>query len=392
MDFVKGRIQYVVSHPMYKMMENSIILTQKDSLNLETFMIPNKYKELKTVSLKGAAIIDTAYGSKELNVLDFEVVGQDSLLLLAYEKSKNKSNVLLFGVNQKEQQRMILSNNMKELIRDYRGNIHVLSEDTVLKVTIGKRLKIKPISKAYYLSYLAPIVDTTTTKQILSNQSDFYPAFEYFTMDFIDSSYRRITQIQDDWMMELYRSEYKWVDVRTKLWAKEKELESGIDAEVWVGANYFTRSLYWKEVYAPMFQRNDSIYIFNYPKDRLERYDKNGLLIESLGLYHHYQSKKSGFKRSLLQDPITGAVFAVFEKDGFSYVGPISLTTGEISNKYKLGFKYVEKIKIYNNKVYYVYRPFESLQKRFLYAERLPYKFRQAYVNKDYLKDIDTGK
>ena len=60
-------------------------------------------------------------------------------------------------------------------------------------------------------------------------------------------------------MMELYTSEYKWMDVRTKLWAKNKEIETGIAAEVWVGANYFTQSLYYEEAYAPMFHRNDSI-------------------------------------------------------------------------------------------------------------------------------------
>lgn len=36
-------------------------------------------------------------------------------------------------------------------------------------------------------------------------------------------------------MMELYRSEFKYVDVRTKLWAMDKEHETGIDKEIWVG-------------------------------------------------------------------------------------------------------------------------------------------------------------
>jgi hypothetical protein len=38
----------------------------------------------------------------------------------------------------------------------------------------------------------------------------------------------------------------------------------------------------------------------------------------------------------------------------------------------------VEKIRVHNNKVFFVYRPFESTQKRFLYKEKLPYNFPPA--------------
>ena len=391
--FNYDRLFYTLSHPIYKTFEGRVFSKSQDSIELFLYLTPIKYKDLKTINLKASSIIDTAYGSKELSVLDFEVIGRDSLLLLAYSKTKNKSDVLVFTVHGKEVKRFQLPCYMEEIIRDYRGNISVLSMDSALCITIGRdSFVMNSVTKDYYLNYIAPIVDTTTTKQILSNYAEIYPAFDYFTRDLIDSAYRKITKIQDDWMMELYRSEYKWVDVRTKLWAKEKEQESGIDAEVWVGANYFTRSLYWEEVYAPMFERNDSIFIFNYPKDLLEIYNKDGDFIKSIEIYHHYNRRKSGFRRNVLQDPVTGAVFALFEIDGFSYIGPISTETGEIKNKFKLGMRYVQKIRVFNNKVYYVYRPFESMQKRFLYKETLPYKFRPAKVNKDYFRSTETGK
>ena len=176
-------------------------------------------------------------------------------------------------------------------------------------------------------------------------------------------------------MMELYRSEYKWMDVRTKLWAKNKELETGIDAEIYIGANYFTQSIYYQEVYAPMFHRNDSILIFNYPKDVLLVYSIDGNLMDSIPLYHHYQAKETGWKRNLIQDRMTGSIYTTYEKDGYCYLGLVNIKTGEISEKVKLTFRYVDKIRVHNNYVYYVYRPFESIQKKFLYKEKLPYQF-----------------
>jgi hypothetical protein len=176
--------------------------------------------------------------------------------------------------------------------------------------------------------------------------------------------------------MEMYRAEYKWMDIRTKLWAKNKELETGIDAEIWVGANFFTQSIYYKEVYAPMFQRNDSVFVFNYPKDRLEIYNKYGECKDSIPIYHHYNAKQTGWQSQLIQDKITGAVYAIYEKTGSTYLGLLNMKTGNITEKVKLGFRYVDKIRVHNNVVYYVYRPFESIQKKFLYKENLPYSFR----------------
>jgi hypothetical protein len=66
--------------------------------------------------------------------------------------------------------------------------------------------------------------------------------------------------------------------------------------------------------------------------------------------------------------------------NGFSYLGLIDISTGKISNKVKLAFKYVDKIRVNNNFVYYVYRPYESTQKKYLYKEQLPYSISKSAV------------
>src|SRR5690606_15581015 len=126
----------------------------------------------------------------------------------------------------------------QELVHDYRGNPHVICENAVYGIYIrDNQVGVATLEKEYFLKYLLPIVDTNRSKMYFSTFDQYYPAFDYFIFDQLDSSYTKILNIQDDLMMELYRSEYKWVDVRTKLWAKNKELQTGIDAEIWVGAN-----------------------------------------------------------------------------------------------------------------------------------------------------------
>jgi hypothetical protein len=105
-----------------------------------------------------------------------------------------------------------------------------------------------------------------------------------------------------------------------------------------------------------------------------------GESLDTISIYHHYQPKKTGWQKQLIQDNVTGVIYAQYEKDGNMYLGIVDVKTGEINEKVKLNYKYVEKIRVHNNKVFYVYRPFESMQRRFLYKEKLPYNFPPAQL------------
>jgi hypothetical protein len=351
-------------------------------LKLEIALYPIKLKELKQVVVKAPGVPDTVFHSDRLSVADFEIQNNEDILLLTYPKQLQKgSEMLLFdGVNIKSN--FQVDDQAQYLVRDYRGNTHIVCKEKVYGVDISENeIQLGAIPRDYFFKYLARIVDTNATKMYFSNFNKDYPAFDYFVFDTYDSTYRSILNIKDDLMMELYRSEYKWVDVRTKLWAKNKERETGIDAQTWVGANFFTQSIYYKEVYAPLFHRNDSVFVFDYPKDRLIIFNRFGESLDTIPIYHHYQPKKTGWQKQLIQDNVTGIIYAEYEQDGNMYLGIVDVKTGEINEKVKLHYKYVEKIRVHNNKVYYVYRPFESMQKRFLYKEKLPYNFTAAKFN-----------
>jgi len=366
---------------------------RKDTIHLEVLLIPMRIQTSKEVIVKSVGVPDTVFGSKRLSVGDFELQANGDIILLAYPKQLQKGSELLLYDGAVTKSSVLLNDQAQELKRDFRGNAHVICKEHVYGVySDGDQIELGQIPKDYYFKYIEPIVDTNTSKIFFSDFSKIYPAFDYYVFDKLDSSYKSIVNIKDDLMMELYRSEYKWMDVRTKLWAKNKELETGIDAEIYIGANYFTQTIYYEEVYAPMFHRNDSIFIFNYPKDVLLIYDIEGKRLDSIPIYHHYQAKETGWRRNVLQDRVTGSIYATYEKDGSCYLGLMNIKTGEISEKVKLTFRYVDKIRVHNNYVYYIYRPFESIQKKFLYKEKLPYQFKgvdKAYGTKI---SIDTGK
>lgn len=371
------------THPIYEDFRQGfrVSKTGKDTLKYEVILKPSSIQNINEVVIKAPGIPDTIYGSDKLSVADFEIQKNGNLILLTYPKQLKKGGDIVLHDGKEVISSHSLTDIPEKLIRDFRGNIHVLCENQILTLVVGaNEVQVFEIERDYFLQYIAPIVDTNRTKMYLNNFNPVYPAFDYFIFDRMDSSYKKILHIEDGFMMELYKSEYKWMDVRTKLWAKNKEIETGISAEVWVGANYFTQSLYYEEAYAPMFHRNDSIFVFDYCNDHLLIFNVFGDIMDTVSIYHHYNPRKSGWKKSVIQDRITGSIYSVFEKNGFSYLGLINVKTGKIEKKVKLAYKYVEKIRVHNNFVYYIYRPFESIQRKFLYREQLPFSSPENHV------------
>ncbi len=327
-----------------------------------------KTQDIQSVDAQAHGTPLVLFKSEKLSVADFEILPNSELLLLLYPKTLKKGSQLGILSNRKITFEFEMPEKPLELIHDFRGNPHVVCENGVYGVhKFENRIGISTHDKNYFMKYIFPIVDTNYTKYYFSNFNKNYPAFDYQIYDQLDSSYANIIEIKDELMMELYRSEYKWVDVRTKLWAKNLELETGIDKEIWVGANYFTQSIYYKELYAPMFKNKDSIYVFDYYKDQLFKFNLLGVKCDSISIFHHYSPKKSGWKKNVIQDKVTEDIYAFFEKDGNCSLKKINLQTGEFEREIKFNHQYIDKFAIHNYVVYYIYRPLESAQKKFLY-------------------------
>jgi hypothetical protein len=310
------------------------------------------------------------FQSKQLSVSDFEFLENGDLLLLLYPKTLKKGSELAIFKHNEIEKTFKLKENPIELISDFRGNPQVVCEKGVYGIFNSKtELGISNLDKKYFMKYIFPIVDTSYSKFYFSNFNKNYPAFDYKIYDQLDSTYSIIAEVQDDLMMELYRSEYKWVDIRTKLWAKNLELQTGIDKEIWVGANYFTNSIYYKELYAPLFKVDEKILLFDYYKDSLFTFNLEGQKIYGSSIGHHKNPKESGWRQKLMQDKTTKEIYALFEKDGNSILKQIDINTGEIKNQLEISHKYPENVAVQNGIVYYTYRPFESMQKKFLYKQ-----------------------
>ncbi|NOQ73097.1 MAG: hypothetical protein GQ574_13915 [Crocinitomix sp.] len=339
-------------------------------INLEVVM-PNRVTNIITVT---SNVPDTLFGTQEYSVSDFEFDKSGQLILLTYEKNLSKGAVLrLLDTNQMVIDAYYVPGDAVELRTDFRKNTHLITEEKVFLVNVvDDRMKVYLEDRDYYFKYIAPLIDTIDQNIYFSNYSEVYPAFDYLEFNRIDSSYTTMKTVEDTLMMELYRSEFKYVDVRTKIWAHDKQLETGIDKEIWVGATVFTNSVYYEPLYAPLFKvGEDSIYVFDHYKNLMFKYTPEQGFVDSVRIDYHRNQRKSGWEQPLIQDRSKRTIYATFERNGYTYLSEIDRNTGIVLKSFRLHFKYVEHIKIIDGYVYYIYRPYESVQKKYIYREKL---------------------
>jgi len=355
---------YISSRTIKKALKNDGVFTTKIYLNDPTLSIFTVTPDLP----------DTIVGTQEYSIEDFEFLESGKMILLTYEKNLRSGSILrLLDENKKELDRYYISGEAVELSKDYRGNIHLITEERVFYIKVLEDdFRVYDENRDYYFRYVAPVIDSIGDNIYFSNYSEVYPAFDYYEFNTRDSTYNVILEVEDTFMMEFYRAEFKYVDVRTKIWAHQKQIETGIDKEIWVGATVFTNSIYYNPVYAPLFKTGeDTIVVFDHYKNRMYRYRPEEGFVDSTRISYHLQERKSGWEQPLLHDKKTGKVYAMFQKAGYTYLSEIDKKDGHVRKSFKLHYKYTDRIQIIGGEVFYIYRPYESIQKKYLYREFL---------------------
>lgn len=372
--------------PLYKRQSNLLLKKREaisrsgDTLFYQLFLQIDVDRQTRDVLITNPYKPQEVFASERLSVEDFEILNDNRLLLLTYERTLKKGAELLLV----DAEEIILANiklgtDAKHLFSDFRGLHHLMRDQSLDYIHLeDDEIALVPMDIDYFNRYLAPIIDTSRTKFYFTNYRETYPAADFFVYDELDSTYFKMAKVSDEIIMDMYIKEYLWMDVRTKLWAREMEQATGRDKEDIVGEAYFTQSIFYKPLYVPMFLKNDTVYLFDFYSHCIKTFNREGQALDSIAISMHLQPHKNGWSNKLIQDPVTGNVFTLLNQSGYAVICNVNLQTGSLGIPIRLDFRYVNKLIIHDNTAYYTYRPYESKQKKFLYKQLLPLYSNQA--------------
>lgn len=336
----------------------------------------NRYvKAQKTIQLNEVPVfaerkVDTVFGTWKFSVADYEFY-QDKLILLAFGKDMTQSKVVLVDKDQKVLSYFDLPEESRELFKDYQGNVNVICGNHSYKIKIiDDVIILRSLAIEDFNAYIKPCIDTIGKELYFSNFVPDYPEFSYFAFNTADSSLNEFKTVTDQELMRDYNMEYYFLKSKEKLQVRRLAEEFKIDKHrIAAHMRGLTGSMFYAPLYAPLFVVHDTVLVFDHYNNAILKYNKRQERIDSISINYHHPKNWKEWKRKIIMDSENHKAYALFQKGGFYYLKQIDLKTGNTLGTFKLSNEYVEKIRIKNDYVYYVYRPFESLQEQFVYKE-----------------------
>ncbi|MBP6312464.1 MAG: hypothetical protein KA408_09370 [Flavobacteriales bacterium] len=339
-----------------------------------------RYEELSPVVIRSGPVV--VYQRKDLHVGAYHA-NSDGLWVLVYDKPKLWHSTGQVGEQVFEGARMYLLDTLfnERSAVDLDGEVLALYHDRDHQPIIEGRTKawyahvdntaitLHPIDKQILHDGILPWTDSVPGYLLGSNLSHTYPAFSHIAYDPERNEANAFCSVEDDFLVELLRSEYKYMSGADKVIAMNFETELGIDKEIIAGhMTRFYEHLYFKIPYAPLFRSNDTLCVFDKYKQAIRRYT---LELEPAGEVPFSESYGREHWDLLLQDASTGKVYAQFSKGPITTLRAIDTTTGSFGKAFALGHPFPEEIQVNDGYVYFVYRTYGSLQRRTLYREAL---------------------
>ncbi len=326
--------------------------------------------ELKPVTVYPRKVPDTVFGNWKFDVNDYEFYG-DKLILLTAEKTMEHARIMLTDTSQKMLSVLDLPDEAEKLYRDYLGYVNVMCKNHIYRIRIENdviHLASLPVKE--YKNFIMPCIDTIHQDIYFSDYQKDYPQFNYFCYNTTSKTTTRIKTVTDAEVMRGYNMEYYFLKPNEKLVALKLAEEYKVDKhKIAAAMSGLTTSVFYTPPYSPLFVIRDTVYVFDHYSNAIVKYNKEHQLIDSITISYHHPEHWRDWKHEIIVDKETNTIYALYERNGYYRLMHIDNFSGKITGSFKLTNKYVKHIKIKNGEVYYIYRPFESLQQQFIYKE-----------------------
>lgn len=324
---------------------------------------------------------DTVFGTSRFSISDY-LFFRSGFLMLVYPKRLEKESFLVYtDSTERIIASIVIPGKSKRLFSDYEDRPFVITDRAAFEIQfdeVSEELVLLQIDYEQFQSTIEPGIDTLSDHILFSDYRWYYPLFHYYGYKQGVKDPVVIKQIINAELYRRHRFEYYFLSPRQKLQARQVARELGADKhDVAAFMSGFADDITFEPLCAPLFVHNDSILIFDYQTDQVHVLDDQFEQIDSIPISCHKTKTGLKWERAMVADEERQIYYACFSKHGFSYLKQLDLTTGASVATLRLTHRYPEKVRIRNGKVYYIHRPKDSLQKKFLYSESLDYGVRR---------------
>lgn len=363
--------QIHIKHSLYKDYFEVVRapINRRDTLYLDIFL-EGKETELEEVTITSSGII-WAYQKKHTHLIDFALINQEMVLVCKENRKYFLRRLDSLGKKIVDVQ---IKKNPIGLFEDCTGGTHLVYPDSIFEIKFIRN-SIGMLSGHAYLQtmqILAPCVISSDHNFIMKRIGAHNKSVEYIKIDWntkkpqllYASIDRKEMRSLDDFALEndleipLSNPNSKRRNQPITLTANQK----------WDNQQLYNQLLK-KPLYAPVFEINDSIFIFDHFKDSASVFSLSGHYIRSFQISYHYFEN---WKSELLINEEKTNLYARYEIDGLVTLRQINPSTGKVMNLTVLE-KHIHPtaLQIRGNDVYYIYKHYLDNSIHYLYKQPL---------------------
>ena len=249
------------------------------------------------------------------------------------------------------------------LFKDCLGVLHVLSHDSGFQVfRQEKQLHlIHPVNLKKFDDVLKNCVAATPEVLYFQKVTDHGMGVEYFGVNRSSLFKKTIAQVKDEKKMKMLRRNPQ----DAQLLGSELQPDSRDDFVTW---NFVHKILY-RPVKTSLYRIGEFTCIFNNPERQIEFYDHDGSFSYKLAL--KIENVNDGrWTNDILIDEQTRKVYTAFISNGRYSLYEIDLNSGILKKQLTLFHYYPQKVKVFNNFVYYLFDESGEPDNKMLYRQK----------------------
>jgi len=294
-----------------------------------------------------------AYDNKVVSVKDFEI-NEKGIYLLAQRRRNNAILHLNFACDTLKE--LKISPAYYNIFKDVFGEMHIISNDDVWQIG-HKTFKNRFFEME--LMYRTPLNNFLKAfKNVACATDSVIVSGRYFFFD-----------------QEIYYYYFKINGDQTPVLLHHVVNQEGRDLYFNVmryGNLYRAGDLFFKPTYDPVFAYDNRLYLFAFDENKLFVFNNLGEIVNEYPLtfhkYKHWSGKMkviSKWNKKVILDEACGVFYTTFEEDAITTIKKIDIENGTAETVAVFGgFPFIENLRIYNGKAYFLYANDVSRNKR----------------------------
>ncbi len=363
--------QLNVKHPLYKNYFEVVRppVYARDTVKLDIFL-EGKETELEEVTVNSSKII-WAYDKKNTHIIDFALYDKEMLLLC---KEDHKYFLRRLDSIGKKIVDLQIKKNATALYTDCTGGTHLVYSDSIFEIKFIRNSigMLAGNSYAETMRILAPCIISNDNQIILKRLGPHNKLVEYLKVDWNTKKPNLLYTTGDQEAMRGLDEYAATNDIAVPLsnpnYKLPPQMTGSSDRAKWDNQQFYNQVLK-KPLYAPIFEINDSLYIFDHVMDRALVYTGSGQYIRSYPISYHYFEN---WKSELFLNEEKTKLYARYEIDGLVTLRQINPSTGKVVTLDVLE-KHIHpmNIQIRGNYAYYIYKHYLDNGIHYLYKQPL---------------------